>query len=117
MESKRKKACAAVSAAIAAHRLSTLCSTSIIVSLSVSTHCKQTGTREHRIESAWRHPTPSFNSSESQNVDRQLHAITLQPENSPLKILEGIEGHLFGYISSEGNGRIGFFVKVLEFRS
>ena len=37
MESKRKKACAAVSAAIAAHHLSTLQSTSMIVSLSAAT--------------------------------------------------------------------------------
>ena len=58
-------------------------STPMIVSLYTSTH-RKTGTREHLIESVWRHPTPSRNSSESPDVDRQLHAISLQPDNPPL---------------------------------
>ena len=38
MESKRKKACAAASAAIAAHHLSIINATSLVVSLSASTN-------------------------------------------------------------------------------
>ena len=78
MDIKRKRVCAAASAAIAAHYLITLHSTSMAVSLAAATI---TDKRVQRVASKLGlgaesnpfgvNPTPSRDSSESPNVDRK----------------------------------------------